>query len=120
MIVHYGLLLQRSKPEKLSIEIESNTNNDIKVHNVRYKNGGFYLTIDNIRGHFNFSNNLGTLTMIFDDYEQQNKCHKVWKELKLHENMRLFYNDLPEEHVFKMPSITIAIKSLIEKKIKII
>ena len=22
----------------------------MKVHNVRYKNGGFYLTVDNIRG----------------------------------------------------------------------
>ena len=31
------------RPEKLSIETESNTNNDIKVHNVRYKNSGFYL-----------------------------------------------------------------------------
>ena len=28
-------------PEKLSIETKSNTNNDIKVHNVRYENGGF-------------------------------------------------------------------------------
>ena len=37
----------------------------IKVHNVRYENGGFYLTIDHIRGYFNFSNNLGTLNMIF-------------------------------------------------------
>ena len=35
------------KPEKLSIKTESNANNDIKVHNVRYENGGFYLTIDN-------------------------------------------------------------------------
>ena len=85
-----------------------------------------YLTIDNVRGHFNFSNNLGTLTMIFDDYEQQNKYHKVWKEifkiankeiseLKLHEKNRLFYNELPVESVFKIPSITIVIKSLIEK-----
>ena len=41
------------KPEKLSIETEINTNNDMKVHNVRYENGGFYLTIDNIRGYFN-------------------------------------------------------------------
>ena len=48
------------KPEKLSIGPKSNTNNDIKVHHVRYKNGGFYLTIDNLRGYFNFSNNLGT------------------------------------------------------------
>ena len=29
------------KREKLSIETESNTNNDIKVHNVRYGNGRF-------------------------------------------------------------------------------
>ena len=46
------------KPEKLSIETKSDTNNDIKVHNVRYENGGFYLTINNLRGYFNFSNNL--------------------------------------------------------------
>ena len=29
------------KPEKLSIETESNTKNDMKFHNVRYENGGF-------------------------------------------------------------------------------
>ena len=28
------------KPEKLSIETKSNTNNDIKVHHVRYEDGG--------------------------------------------------------------------------------
>ena len=117
------------KPEKISIETESNTNNDMKVHNVRYENGGFYLTIDNVRGYFNFSNNLGTLTMLFADIDQQDKYHQVWKEifkiingghgkLKLHEKIRLFYNDLPVEHVFKIPSITIVIKSLIEKNNK--
>ena len=114
------------KPEKLIIETESNTNNDIKVHNVRYENGGFYLTINNLRGYFNFSNNLGTLTMLFADID---KYHQVWKEifkiinggngeLKLHEKIRLFYNDLPVEHVFKILSITIVIKSLIEKNNK--
>ena len=41
------------KPAKISIKIESNTNNDMKVHHVRYENGGFYLTFDNIRGYFN-------------------------------------------------------------------
>ena len=69
------------KPEKLSIETRSNFNNDIKVHHVRYEYGGFYLTIDNIRGYFNFNNNLGTLTMIFDNDDQQNKYHQVWKEI---------------------------------------
>ena len=117
------------KPEKLSIETESNANNGIKVHNVRYENGGFYLTIDNIRGYFNFSNNLGTLTMLFTDIDQQDKYHQVWKEIfkiinggngevKLHEKNRLFYNNLPVEHVFKIPSITIVIRSIIEKNNK--
>ena len=63
------------KPEKLSIETESNTNNDIKVHNARYENGGFYLTIDNLRSYFNFSDNLGTLNMLFANNDQQNKYH---------------------------------------------
>ena len=114
------------KPEKLSTETESNTNSDMKVHNVRYENGGFYLTIENLRGYFNFSNNLGTLTMLLDDINQQNKYHQVWKdifkiingghgELKLHEKIRLYYNDLPIKQVFKIHSITVVIKSLIEK-----
>ena len=117
------------KPEKLSIETKSNTNNDIKVHRVKYANGGFYLTINNIRGYFNFSSNLGTLNMLFADNDQQNKYHQVWKEilkiinggygeLKLHEKIRLFDNDLPIEHVFKIPTITIVIRSLIEKNNK--
>ena len=117
------------KPEKLSIETKSNTNNDIKVHHVRYENGGFYLIMVNLRGYFNFSNNLGTLTMLFSDNDQQNKYHQVWKEilkiinggngeLKLHEKIRLFDNDLPVEYVFKIPSITVVIRSLIEKNNK--
>ena len=117
------------KPEKLSIKTKSNTNNDKKVHRVKYENGGFYLTIDNIRGYFNFSNNLGTLNMIFANVDQQNKYHQVWKEilkiingghaeLKLHEKIRLFDNDLPIEHVFEILSITIVFRSLIEKNNK--
>ena len=117
------------KPEKLSIETERNTNNGKKVHNVRYENGGFYLTINNIRGYFKFSNNNRILSILFADDEQQNKYHQIWKEilkiiigghgeLKLHEKIRLFDADLPIEHVFKIPSITIVIRSLIEKNNK--
>ena len=65
------------KPEKLSIETKNNFNNNIKVYHVRYENGGFYLTIDNINGYFNFSNNLGTLNIIFANDDQQNKYHQV-------------------------------------------
>ena len=69
------------KPEKLSIETKSNANNNIKLNKVRYGNGGFYLTIDNMRGYFNFINNFCILTMLFPDNEQQNKYHQVWKEI---------------------------------------
>ena len=117
------------KPEKLSIETKSNINNNIKVHQVRYENGGFYLTVDNIRGYFNFSNNFGTLTMLFANDDQQNKYHQIWKEilkiinggngeLKLHEKIRLIDNDLPIEHVFKILTITVVVRSLIEKNNK--
>ena len=117
------------KPEKLSTKTKNNSSNNIKVHHVRYENGGFYLTIDNIKGYFNFSNNLATLNMIFANDDQQNKYHQVWKEilkiinggngeLKLHEKIRLFDNNLPVKRVFKIPSITTVITSLIEKNNK--
>ena len=100
------------EPEKISIETENNANNDIKIHNIRHKKGGFYLTINNLRGYFNFNNNLGTLTMFFDNINKQNKYYQVWKdifkiingghgELKLHEKIRLYDNDLPVKKVFK-------------------
>ena len=117
------------KPEKLSIKTENNDNNNIKVHQVRYENDGFYLTIDNIKGYFNFSNNIGMLDMIFSNDDQRNKYHQVWKEifkiindengeLKMHEKTRLFDSDVPIAKIIKIPSITIAIKSLIEKNNK--
>ena len=67
--------------------------------------------------------------MLFADIDQQDKYHQVWKEifkimnrengeLELHEKIRLFYNDLPVEHAFKIPSIAIVFKSLIEKNNK--
>ena len=115
--------------EKLSTETENNAKNKIEINNIRYKNGGFYLTINNLRGYYNFNNNLGTLTMLFDNINQQDKYYQVWKdifkvingghgELKLHENIRLYHNDLPIKQVFKIHSITVVIKSLIEKNNK--
>ena len=114
------------EPEKISIETENNANNNIKVHNI---NGGSYLTINNLRGYFNFNNDLSTLTMLFDDINKQNKCYQVWKDifkiingghgkLKLHQKIRLYYDDLAIKQVFKIHSITVVIKSLIEKSNK--
>ena len=107
----------------------------MRVHNIRYKNGGFYLTITNLRGYFNFNNNFVNLTMLFDKKclsildNSYIKYDQVWKdifkiingghvELKFYEKIRLCYNDLPIKQVFKIYSITVVIKSLIEKNNK--
>ena len=125
-------------PEKLTIDKEINSIHNtpdgsskglIDIHQVRYQNGGFYLTIDNIKGCFKLDDNIsGILDMMLTD-DQKNKYHQVWievfklvndenGELKLHEEIRLFDIDLPIEKIFKIPSITIVIKSLIEKENK--
>ena len=114
------------KPEKLSIKTEINSNNNIKVYQVRYENGDFYLTIDNRKGYFNFSDNIVVLDMIFSNDDQKNKYHQVWKEifkivndgngkLKIHEKNGLFNSDILTDKIIKILSITIVIKSLIEK-----
>ena len=69
------------KPEKLSIKTKNDESSTIVVHQVRYENGGFYLTIDNIKGYFSFSNNIILLDMIFSNDDQKNKYHQVWKEI---------------------------------------
>ena len=116
------------KPEKLGIETENNntTGSSIKVHQVRYENGGFYLTIDNLKGYFSFSDNIVVLDMIFSTGDQKNKYHQVWEEIfKIvrsavndgndHKTIGLFDSDILTDKTIKIRSITIVIKSLIEK-----
>ena len=116
------------KPEKISIGTKTNAINNMKFHNIKYENGGFYLTINNL-SYFNFNNNHSILTLLFDDINKQNKYYQVWKdifgvinrgqgELKFHEKVVLHDGAFPIKQVFKMHSITIVIKSLIEKNNK--
>ena len=65
------------KPEKLSIKTENDKSSTIITHQVRYENGGFYLTIDNIKGYFSSINNNVVLNMIFSNDEQKNRYHQV-------------------------------------------
>ena len=122
-------------PKKLSIYKELNSINNtpdasskdlIEVYEVRYDDGGFYLVIDDIKGYFNIDDNVGSiLNMILTD-DQKNKYHQVWEEIfknvndengesMLHEKTRLIDSNFPIEKIFKIHSITIVIKSLIEK-----
>ena len=114
------------KPEKLSIKTENDESSTIITHQVRYENGGFYLTIDNIKGYFSFIDNNVVLDMIFSNDDQENKYHQVWKEifkfvnngngeLNIHEKIVSSDNDIPTERIVKISSVTIVIMSLLEK-----
>ena len=123
------------KPEKLSIKTENDELGMVVEHQVRYENGGFYLTIDNIKDYFSFgNNNMVLLDMIFSNNDQKKKkYHQVWEEifkivrpkelgneeLKIHEKIVLFDSDIPTDKIIKIPSVTIVIKSLIEKNNKL-
>ena len=109
------------KPEKLSINIK---------YQVRYENGGFYLTIDNIIGYFSFNKTV-LLNMIFSNDDQKIKYHQVWKEifkivdngngeLNLHETIALSDSDMPTDEIIKTPSITIVISHYLKKIINFI
>ena len=114
------------KPEKLSIKTENDKSSTIITHQVRHENGGFYLTIDNIKGYFSLINNNVVLDVIFSNDDQKNKYHQVWKEIfkivnngngeiKIHEKIVSSNSDIPTDEIIKMPSVTIVIMSLLEK-----
>ena len=122
-------------PKKLSIYTELNSISNtpdasskdlIEVYGVRYDNGRFYLVIDDIKGYFNIDDNVGSILNLILTDDQKNKYHQVWKEifkkvndengeLILHEKIILIDSNFNIEKIFKIHSITIVIRSLIEK-----
>ena len=136
MIAHYGIInLHDFDPKKLSIYTELNSISNtpdasskdlIEVYEVRYDNGGFHLVIDDIEGYFNIDDNVGSIFNLILTDDQKNKYHQVWKEifkivdngngeLKLHEKIVLSDSDISTDEIIKISSVTIVIKSLIEK-----
>ena len=88
----------------------------------KYENGGFYLTIDNIKSYFSL-NKTALLKIIFPNDYQKNKYHQVWKEifkivdnengeLNLHEKIVLSGIDIYiyTDEIIKISSVTIVIK----------
>ena len=116
-------------PNKLSVQTQSDAQNNINVHYVEYENDGFYLFIDNLKGYFDFNNNSGYLNMLFVNNDQQTRYNQVWKEilklvngvnekseLKSDTEIRLFsIDDLPVGYVFKIHSMAIVVRSAVEK-----
>ena len=126
-------------PKKLNIYTKLNSISNtpdasskdlIEVYEVRYDNGGFYLVIDDIKGYFNIDDNVGSILNLILTDDQKNKYHQVWKEifkkvndengeLILHEKIRLIDSNFPIEKIFEIHSITIVIRSFIEKDNKL-
>ena len=116
-------------PNKSSAQTQSNAKSSINVHYEEYDNCGFYLVIDNLKGYFDFSNNIGYLNMLFVNNDQQMRYNQVWKELlklingvdekselKSDTEIRLFStDDLSVGYVFKIHSMTIVVRSIVEK-----
>ena len=116
------------KPEKLSVQKESDIKNEIKIHYIENENSGLYLVIDDLKGYFDFKNNVGYLNMLFADTQQKEKYYKVFKEilkaigasddseLRSATEIRLFSSDdLPMGYVFKINTMTIVVRAVVEK-----
>ena len=104
-------------PSKLSVHTKNVNNGDIKVHYVEYDEGGFYLVIDNLKGYFDFKNNTGCLNVLFLNNEILKAVGASDNsELKSAAKIRLFsIDDLPVGYVFKIHSMTIVVRSVVEK-----
>ena len=109
------------------LSFESSNEEDIIFQKIRYDNGGFYFKIDNLEIYFNFVDNIGTLSLIFTDNNQKNEYDQIWNEilwsinkkydtLNSYTNIRSYENELSMRPIFKINSITLIIRSIIEKK----
>ena len=118
------VLLDDINLNKISTKGKYISKYDLIDYTVRYDGGGFWLSINDLEGYFEFNNNIGFLELIFK-YESQeslydkirdqainNKDNKVIKDSK---KIRLSSDDLPSGNKFKIITITIVIKSIVKK-----
>ena len=112
---------------KLSIKGKYISNYDLIDYTVRYDGGGFWLTINDVGGYFDFNNNIGFLELIFKNGSQESLYDKIWdqvinnednKVIKDNKKIRLNSDDLPSGNKFKISTITIVIKSIVKKDSK--
>ena len=118
------VLLDDIDLDKLSSKGKYISKYDLIDYTVRYDGGGFWLTINDLEGYFDFNNNIGFLELIFKDESQESLYDKIWdrvinnednKVIKDSKKIRLSSNDLPSGNKFKISTITIVIKSIVKK-----
>ena len=118
------VLLDDIDLNKLSIKGKYISKYDLIDYTVRYDGGGFWLSIYNLEGYFDFNNNIGFLELIFKDESQESLYDEIWdrainnedsKVIKDSRKIRLSSDDLPSGNRFKISTITIVVKSIVKK-----
>ena len=121
------VLLDDIDLNKLSIKGKYISKYDLIDYTVRYDGDGFWLTINDLEGYFDFNNNIGFLELIFKNESQESLYDKIWdqvinnednKIIKDNKKNRLNSDDLPSGNKFKISTITIVIKSMVKKDSK--
>ena len=121
------VLLDDIDLNKLSIKGKYISKYDLIDYTVRYDGDGFWLTINDLEGYFDFNNNIGFLELIFKNESQESLYDKIWdqvinnednKIIKDNKKNRLNSDNLPSGNKFKISTITIVIKSMVKKDCK--
>ena len=118
------VLLDDIDLSKLSTKGKYISRYDLIDYTIKYDGGGFWLTINDIKGYFDFNNNIGFLEIIFKNESQESLYDKIWdriinkeddKKIKNCRKIRLNSEVLPSGNKFKVNTITIVIKAIIKK-----
>ena len=121
------VLLDNIDLNKLSTKGKYISKYDLIDYTIKYYGGGFWLTINDVEGYFDFNNNIGFLELIFKDESQESLYNKIWdqiinnednKVIKDSKKVKLNSDDLPSGNKFKITTITIVIKAIIKKDSK--
>ena len=113
------------KPNKI-VKLSNLEFDKIKIvdaeNNIEYDNGGFWLSISNLKGYFTWNGRTGDLKLRLND-QQERTYNKIWESItesfqiknivrKYGKEFIVYDNDLPVDQEFIINKIIIVIKSL--------
>ena len=83
------VLLDDIDSNKISIKGKYISKYDLIDYTIKYDGGGFWLTIDNLEGYFDFNNNIGFLELIFKGESQESLYDKIWDRVINNEDNKI-------------------------------
>ena len=98
------VLLDDIDLNKLSAKGKCISKYDLIDYTIKYDGGGFWLSINDVEGYFDFNNNIEFLEIIFKNESQESLYNKIWdkiinneddKTMKDSKKNRLNSDDLP-------------------------